>query len=61
MDFVNNKAIEFYTKHLNISRELGNRTAEGNAYCGLGNAFSSLGQTDKAIDRVVHEAAQHFP
>ena len=42
------KAIEFHTKDLNISRELGNRAREGTALGNLGAEFSSLGHYDKA-------------
>ena len=38
------KALEFFTKALNISRELGNTAEEGIAY--LGNVFYGLGQYD---------------
>ena len=34
------KAIEFFTKHLDISRELGDRAEEGRAVSNLGRAFS---------------------
>ena len=44
-----NKAIEFCTKSLNISRELWNRAGEGSALGNLGNAFCSLDQHNKAI------------
>ena len=44
------KAVEFHTKQLNISRELGDRAAEGTAYSNLGSAFSSLGQYSKAVE-----------
>merc|ERR1740133_406848 len=44
------KAVEFHTKHLNISRELGDRDGEGVAYGNLGNAFYSLGQIDKSVE-----------
>ena len=44
------KAIEFLTKQLNISLELGDRAGEARAYCNLGNAFDCLGQFDKAVE-----------
>ena len=46
----NVKAVEFLTKHLNISRELGDRAGEGRAYGILGSVFKSLEQNDKAIE-----------
>ena len=45
-----NKAIEFYTKSLNICREFGIRTGEGRALGNLGSAFDRRGQHDKAIE-----------
>ena len=42
------KAIEFHTKRLNISREFGDRAGEGTALGRLGIAFGKLGQNDKA-------------
>merc|ERR1740133_514822 len=44
------RAIEFHTKHLNISRELGDRAGQGSAYGNLGNAFAGLSQYNKAIE-----------
>ena len=43
------KAIEFHTKDLNISRGIGDRAGEGTAYGNLGAAFYGLHQFDKAI------------
>ena len=45
-----NKAIEFQTKSLSISHELGHKAGEIAAYCSLGAAFVCLGQYDKAIE-----------
>ena len=44
------KVIEFHTKHLNISRELGDRVGEGTALGNLGTVFSGLGQHNKEIE-----------
>ena len=44
------KAIEFQTKYLNISRELGDRAAESRAYGNVGRSFHCLGQYSKAIE-----------
>ena len=33
------KAIEYHNRHLKISKEVGDRTGEGRAYCNLGIAF----------------------
>ena len=44
------KAVEFHTKHLIISRELGGRTEEGGSLGNLGAAFYGLGQIDKAME-----------
>ena len=38
------KAVEFDRKCLNITLEVGDRAGEGNAYCNMGNEYSSLGQ-----------------
>ena len=45
-----NKAVEFHTKSLNISFELGDRSWEGRTYCNLGIAFENLGQYNKAVE-----------
>ena len=42
--------MEFHTKHLNISHELGDRAGEGTAYGNLGAAFGTLGQNVKALE-----------
>ena len=44
------KAIEYHTKHLNISREFGIRPGEGCALSNMGSAFNSLGQHNKAME-----------
>ena len=44
------KAIEYHERDLKISKELGDRTREGRAYCNLGNAYHSLGDFQKAIE-----------
>ena len=44
------KAIEFFTKSLNISCELEDRAGEGRALGNLGNAFFGLGQHYKALE-----------
>jgi len=44
------KAIRYYEQALKISREIGDRGAEGAGLGNLGNAFRNLGETKKAID-----------
>ncbi|CAH3186124.1 unnamed protein product [Porites evermanni] len=44
------KAIEYHERHLEISREVGDRAGERKAYCNLGNAYDSLGDFQKAIE-----------
>ena len=42
--------VELHTKHLTISRGLGDRAEEGTALGNLGVAFGHLGQHNKAIE-----------
>ena len=49
------KTIEFQTKFLSISRELGDRAGESTALCNLGGAFNSLGLFEKAIEFLTKE------
>ena len=44
------KAIEYHERHLNISKQVGDRAGEGHAYGNLGNGFYSLGDFQKAIE-----------
>ena len=44
------KAVEFSTKYLTISRELGDRVGEGAALGNLGAVFRNRGQFDKAAE-----------
>ncbi|MGK7883108.1 MAG: tetratricopeptide repeat protein [Crocosphaera sp.] len=44
-----NKAIIFNQQALDISKEIGDRQAEGNSLVSLGNAYISLGEYQKAI------------
>ena len=43
------KAIEYHERDLKISKELGDRTREGRAYCNLGNAYHTLEDFQKAV------------
>jgi tetratricopeptide (TPR) repeat protein len=44
------QAIEYYKQQLDITREIGDRQGEGNAFSGLGVAYYSLGEYRRAID-----------
>ena len=44
------KAIEHHERHLEISKEVGDRAGEGRAYGNLGSAYYSLGDFQKAIE-----------
>ncbi|CAH3177379.1 unnamed protein product [Porites lobata] len=44
------KAIEYHERHLEISKEMGDRAGEGRACCNLGNAYYSLGDFQRAIE-----------
>ena len=44
------KAIEYYERHLKISKEVGDRAGEGSAYGNLGIAYDSLTDFQKAIE-----------
>ena len=43
-------AIDYYERHLEIAKELGDRLGEGKAYGNLGNAHCNLGDLKTAID-----------
>jgi tetratricopeptide (TPR) repeat protein len=44
------KSIDFYQQSLSISKEIGNHCGEGNALCGLGIVYDSMGLHEQAID-----------
>ncbi|MDE5080310.1 MAG: tetratricopeptide repeat protein, partial [Trichodesmium sp. St18_bin1] len=44
------KAMEYYQQSLQIAREIGNRSGEGNALGNLGNVYNSQGKYDKAME-----------
>ncbi|MCH2048623.1 MAG: tetratricopeptide repeat protein, partial [Trichodesmium sp. ALOHA_ZT_67] len=44
------KAIEYHQQHLQIAREIGDRSGEGDALMGLGNVYYSQGEYDKAME-----------
>ena len=44
------RAIEFYQQALAISKEIGDRRAEGSHLGNLGNAYAALGQVGRAIE-----------
>ncbi len=44
------RAIEYYEKALAISREIGDRTGEGNRLGNLGTAYKYMGQANKEIE-----------
>ncbi|MCL1473161.1 tetratricopeptide repeat protein, partial [Argonema antarcticum] len=44
------EAIGFYQQHLEIAREIGNRSGEGGSLCNIGHIYHSLGQYEKAIN-----------
>ena len=44
------KAIEYHTKDLKISKEMADRAGEGRAYFNLGNDYHNLGDFQKAIE-----------
>ena len=50
MALVNLTRLDFHTKYLIISRELGDRAGEGTASGNLGAAFHCLEKFDKAIE-----------
>ena len=44
-----NKTIEYYERHLEIAKEVGDKDEEGRAYGNLGIAYHDLGDFQKAI------------
>lgn len=49
-------AIEYHQRHLTIAQELGDKVGEARACWSLGNAHSSIGNHDKALNF----AQQHY-
>ncbi|KOR34199.1 hypothetical protein AM228_25575, partial [Planktothricoides sp. SR001] len=49
-------AIQSLETALNIFREIGDRNEEGNALIGLGNAYNSLGQYQKAAEEFYQQS-----
>ena len=43
------QAVKYHNQHLNIAKELGDRTGEGSAYGNLGNDYQSLGDFKQAV------------
>jgi len=44
------QAIEYYTQHMAIAREVGDRAGEGRVYGSLGIAYHSLADFSQAIE-----------
>ena len=51
------KAIEYHTKCLAMTKEVGDRAGEGSAYAALGNAYRSQGDFSKAIENYTQDLA----